>query len=186
MPLFYDLADENGLMLLPGLSCWNAWQHWSYWGPEQYSIAKSSVQSQLERLAIHPSVIAFVYVSDELTPHKVEEMYLEVGKEVEWQNPTLSSASASPSPLTGPFGVKMSGPYSWVPPSYWLLDENGDEKWGFLTEGEARCQQMRLLMGYESHRAMFESYSRNKHVRAHLCRAMDAQQCVSQSYVAFV
>ena len=37
-----------------------------------------------------------------------------------WPNPTLSSAANVCSSDTGPSGVKMSGPYSWVPPNYWL------------------------------------------------------------------
>ena len=32
----------------------------------------------------------------------------------------LSSASATPAPLTGTSGVKMSGPYDYVPPLYWF------------------------------------------------------------------
>jgi len=35
----------------------------------------------------------------------------------------------------GPSGVKMSGPYSWVAPNYWLEDTENGGAFGFLTEG---------------------------------------------------
>jgi hypothetical protein len=40
-----------------------------------------------------------------------------------WATPIVSAASDRNSTLSGPTGVKMSGPYSWVPPNYvrvWL------------------------------------------------------------------
>ncbi len=36
-----------------------------------------------------------------------------------WPNPTLCAASQETSVLTGPTGVKMSGPYAWTSPYYW-------------------------------------------------------------------
>uniref|UniRef100_A0A7S1PV44 Exo-1,4-beta-D-glucosaminidase n=1 Tax=Neobodo designis TaxID=312471 RepID=A0A7S1PV44_NEODS len=137
---FFDLADSMGLMILPGWCCCDSWQHWAYWGKEQYAVAASSLRWQLNRLARHPSVITFFYSSDQLPPARVEHMYLQVIRDSLWPNPTVSSASATPSPISGPSGVKMSGPYAWVPPAYWLSDDNKNfadlgGAWGFLTEG---------------------------------------------------
>jgi len=57
-------------------------------------------------------------------------------KEANWPNPVLSSASATKSKITGATGVKMSGPYSWEPPNYWLTDTSqAGGAFGFLTEG---------------------------------------------------
>jgi exo-1,4-beta-D-glucosaminidase len=140
--LFFDLADELGLVVLPGWCCCDAWQHWDAWGPQQMMIARSSMQAQVRRLASHPSVIVFFISSDELPPMPVEAMYLDVAARESWPNPLVSSAGLWTSNLTGTTGVKMSGPYSWVPPSYWLLDESDVSPapylggaWGFLTEG---------------------------------------------------
>ena len=36
---FYDLADESGLLVMPGWCCCDAWQHWPYWTPVQYSVS---------------------------------------------------------------------------------------------------------------------------------------------------
>ena len=140
--IFFDLADEAGLVILPGWCCCDAWQHWIAWGPQQVMIANSSMQAQLRRLSPHPSVIVFFISSDELPPMYVEEMYLNAAAAEQWPNPTISSAGLWTSNITGTTGVKMSGPYSWVPPSYWLSDVSDEEPfpylggaWGFLTEG---------------------------------------------------
>lgn len=46
-------------------------------------------------------------------------MYLETFEAERWPLPTINSASARVSPLSGDSGVKMTGPYAWVPPGYW-------------------------------------------------------------------
>lgn len=138
---FFDLADQMGILLLPGWCCCDAWQHWPSWGPLQYAIAAQSLTDQVRRLRIHPSILVFLYSSDELPPVDVEQLYLSVFETELWPNPVLSTASNLTSPITGPSGVKMSGPYSWVPPNYWLDDYPGHlatefgGAYSFLTEG---------------------------------------------------
>jgi exo-1,4-beta-D-glucosaminidase len=61
-------------------------------------------------------------------------MYLGVIKNAEWPNPTLSSAAADPTTVTGPSGVKMTGPYDYEPPNYWLMDKEAGGAYGFNTE----------------------------------------------------
>eukprot|EP00051_Salpingoeca_urceolata_P011965 m.148818 g.148818 ORF g.148818 m.148818 type:complete len:1055 (-) comp17327_c0_seq2:139-3303(-) len=132
---FYELADELGLLIMPGWCCCDAWQHWSAWGEEQLAVAEASLRSQLDRLASHPSVFTFLYGSDEAPPPPVEAMYLRVFAQQQWPNPVLASAANDTTPQ-GPTGVKMSGPYSWVPPNYWLQDTaRFGGAFGFLTEG---------------------------------------------------
>jgi len=129
---FYDMADRYGILLMPGWSCCDAWQHWKNWGTAQHTIASESLRSQVQRMRVHPSILVFLYSSDELPPVQVENEYLAVFKEEKWPNPTLSTASAYTSSITGPSGVKMSGPYSWVPPNYWLVDRiSMEEPMGF-------------------------------------------------------
>jgi len=74
----------------------------------------------LLRLRSHPSMMVWLYGSDEPPREDIEREYLQVAKETEWPNPLLSSASATPAPITGTSGVKMSGPYDYVPPLYWF------------------------------------------------------------------
>jgi exo-1,4-beta-D-glucosaminidase len=60
-------------------------------------------------------------------------MYVEVLKETRWPNPFQSSATAKPS-MQGNTGLKMTGPYDYVPPSYWLTDTERGGAFGFITE----------------------------------------------------
>ena len=89
---------------------------------------------QARRLRVHPSVFVWLYGSDGPPPADVEKMYLRVLKEHRWPNPALSSASESPTTVTGPSGVKMTGPYEYVPPNYWLTDTKAGGAHGFNTE----------------------------------------------------
>eukprot|EP01102_Stenamoeba_stenopodia_P021025 TRINITY_DN8370_c0_g1_i1.p1 TRINITY_DN8370_c0_g1~~TRINITY_DN8370_c0_g1_i1.p1 ORF type:complete len:621 (-),score=123.06 TRINITY_DN8370_c0_g1_i1:112-1974(-) len=218
---FFSLADQFGILTMPGICCCDAWQHWYSWTEEQFFISGESVRSQAKRLRIHPSVLVFLYSSDQLPPLDIEENYLGVFNDVSWPNPLLATASNLTSRITGPSGVKMSGPYSWVAPNYWLQDTQLGGAFSFLTEGgpgenpltyesflntvpssdlwpinelwDYHCGnseghfgnldyfssalagrygtpksaedylQKAQLMAYESHRAMFEGYSRNKY-----------------------
>uniref|UniRef100_A0A6B2KXG5 Uncharacterized protein n=1 Tax=Arcella intermedia TaxID=1963864 RepID=A0A6B2KXG5_9EUKA len=133
---FFQLADKYGILVMPGWCCCDSWQHWPVWKEEQFTVSYYSMLSQAKRLRIYPSVFVFVYSSDELPPPNVEFNYLRALRDSLWPNPMLSAASDRTSTLTGPTGVKMSGPYSWEPPVYWLQDTSSyGGAYGFLTEG---------------------------------------------------
>jgi len=72
--------------------------------------------------------------SDKPPPAEVEEAYLQVLKETSWPNPIVSSASETRAQFSGPSGMKMTGPYDYVPPSYWLIDTKHGGAYGFNTE----------------------------------------------------
>jgi hypothetical protein len=36
---YYKIADEMGILLMPGWCCCDAWQHWDLWKDEQYHVA---------------------------------------------------------------------------------------------------------------------------------------------------
>jgi exo-1,4-beta-D-glucosaminidase len=131
---FLRLSDRMGIMLLAGWCCCDYWERWPQWDDEDRVVASESLRDQLRRLAPHPSVIDWMYGSDNPPPPKVEQVYLDIIKEVEWPNPYHSSATAKPTPLGGPTGVKMTGPYEYIAPSYWLLDTSRGGAHGFNTE----------------------------------------------------
>ena len=131
---FYDLADKDGIFVMAGWCCCDMWERWNEWGNEQYKIAQSSQRDQTRLLRNHPSMLVWLNGSDNPPIPAVESMYLRVEKEELWPNPTLSSASATPTTVTGPSGVKMTGPYDYVPPNYWLIDTRLGGAWGFNTE----------------------------------------------------
>jgi exo-1,4-beta-D-glucosaminidase len=85
-------------------------------------------------LRAHPSALVWLNGSDNPPPANVEQIYLDVERQEAWPNPTISSASAKPTQVTGASGVKMTGPYDWVPPSYWLQDSTHGGAWAYNTE----------------------------------------------------
>ncbi|MGA8940360.1 MAG: glycosyl hydrolase family 2 [Acidobacteriaceae bacterium] len=131
---FFNLADKNGILVMAGWCCCDHWEHWKDWTPEDMSIATASLRSQLLRLRHHPSMLVWLDGSDNPPPAKVETAYLKVAAETDWPNPIISSASGTPTTVTGHSGVKMTGPYDYVEPSYWSVDERNGGHYGFNTE----------------------------------------------------
>jgi len=132
--LFYDLADEYGILTMPGWCCCSHWERWAQWDDEDYRVAPASLRDQLLRLRNHPSVLMWLNGSDNPPPAKVEQAYLDVEAEVSWSKAIVSNATDQPGPVSGPSGVKMRGPYDYVPPSYWLTDTKHGGAFGFATE----------------------------------------------------
>jgi exo-1,4-beta-D-glucosaminidase len=131
---FFDKTDGLGLLVMPGWICCDMWEHWKIWTPETKKIAAASLVDQISRLRNHPSVFVWLYGSDNPPPPEIETMYLDILKNLEWPNPTVSSASATPTKVTGPSGVKMTGPYEYVPPVYWFADTKAGGAWSYNTE----------------------------------------------------
>ncbi len=131
---FFDLADEKGILVMAGWCCCDLWEEWEKWDGDQLRVATASLRSQSLRLRSHPSLLMWLNGSDNPPPAEVEAAYLQVLQETQWPNPIESSASHSPAKLSGPSGVKMTGPYDYVPPSYWLTDQKLGGAYGFNTE----------------------------------------------------
>ena len=216
---FFHMADEQGILVMLGWCCCDHWEHWKDWTPEDLTIATASLRAQLLRLRQHASLLVWLNGSDNPPPANVESAYLKVESETHWPNPILSSASGTPTTVTGASGVKMTGPYDYVAPSYWYADQHNGGAFGFNTEtspgpaisslasrkkflpdadawpptatwslhngGEgfmtlkvfnaameavyakpnsaADYERMAQTMEYDSERAMFEAYSKNKY-----------------------
>ena len=93
-----------------------------------------TLTDQLTRLRNHPSVFVWLYGSDNPPVPKIETQYLQVIQDTHWPNPTVSSAAGTSTKVTGPSGVKMTGPYDYVPPGYWLEDTHAGGAYGYNTE----------------------------------------------------
>ncbi|MGM0462218.1 MAG: glycosyl hydrolase 2 galactose-binding domain-containing protein [Fibrobacterota bacterium] len=116
---FWDLCDQMGLLVLAGWPCCTHWEKWQKWKPDDYTIAEESLKSQLLRLRNHPALVAWFYGSDFPPIPPVEKLYLSVLDTVYPDLVRISSAAHYESAVTGKTGVKMSGPYGYVPPVYW-------------------------------------------------------------------
>ena len=216
---FFHLADQQGILVMLGWCCCDHWEHWKDWTSQDLAIATASLRAQMLRLRSHPSLLVWLNGSDGPPPPDVENAYLKVESETHWPNPVLSSASAASTTVTGASGVKMTGPYDYVAPSYWYLDRQHGGAYGFNTEtspgpaipslasrqkflpdpeawptseswsyhygsgkfstlqvfndameaiyakphSAAEYERMAQTMEYDSERAMFEAYSKNKY-----------------------
>ena len=217
---FFHLTDQQGILVMLGWCCCDHWEHWKEWTPEDHAIATASLRAQMLRLRYHASLLVWLNGSDNPPPADVETAYLQVESETHWPNPILSSATSTPTTVTGDSGVKMTGPYDYVDPSYWYYGIHYGGAFGFNTEtspgpaipslasrekflpdpkawpatptwslhyggGEfvkltvfddamnsdyakpnsaAEYERMAQTMEYDSERAMFEAYSKNKYV----------------------
>ncbi|KAF2652058.1 glycoside hydrolase family 2 protein [Lophiostoma macrostomum CBS 122681] len=127
-PSFYALADSLGLMILPGWECCDKWEAWTYndegsglaWSDADYDIAKLSMQHGARMMQSHPSVLGFLVGSDFWPDEKATQIYTTALRDADWDTPIIASASQRGFPdALGNGGMKMDGPYDYVPPVYW-------------------------------------------------------------------
>jgi exo-1,4-beta-D-glucosaminidase len=134
---FFDLTDRYGVLVLPGWECCNKWENYGSFTPTDVAIAGASTSAEAKRLRNHPSVISFLIGSDFTPPLDIERVYIDALTAAEWPNPVLPAADEKGvAALTGPPGVKMTGPYEWIAPQYWYVKEHG-AAFDFNTETSA-------------------------------------------------
>ncbi len=131
---FFEKTDRLGILVMAGWTCCDAWEKWDNWKGDQSRIAAASLRHQITRLRNHSSVFVWLNGSDNPPPANVERMYLDIEKELQWPNPIVSSASEQKATISGGSGVKMTGPYEYVPPVYWLADTQAGGAYGYNTE----------------------------------------------------
>ncbi len=140
----YDLCDEKGILLMVGFSC-----QWEWKGlmrtatddkygvistPDQIDVATKSLRDQVLWLRNHPSIFLWLYGSDKWPRPELERDYLDVLSTCDNTRPYAQSAKEWTSEITGPTGMKMRGPYDYVPPDYWYIDTTYGGAFGFNTE----------------------------------------------------
>ena len=131
---FMERADRDGILIMAGWCCCDAWEKWGKWGEENKRVSVDSLRDQILRLRAHPSLLVWLNGSDNPPPPDREKAYLDVEKEEHWPKPVISSATAKKTDPTGATGVKMSGPYEYVSSNYWELDSKAGGAYGFNTE----------------------------------------------------
>jgi exo-1,4-beta-D-glucosaminidase len=131
---FYDITDREGILVMPGWCCCDHWEHWKDWDAEDLPVATASLRDQILLLRGRASVFTWLNGSDGPPPANVEQAYLDVLHELGFPNPVVSSATEKKTEVSGESGVKMRGPYEWVPPLYWYTDTKLGGPHGFATE----------------------------------------------------
>jgi len=140
-PELYDIADRLGLMVLAGWECCDKWEAWSYndnnpkplplWTEADYETGNASMRHEANLLQAHPSVLGFLVGSDFWPDDKAAAAYVAAFREAGWAMPIVASAAKKKFPqVLGPGGMKMEGPYDWVPPNYWYDTEPAASRYG--------------------------------------------------------
>ncbi|MEU8461214.1 exo-beta-D-glucosaminidase [Streptomyces sp. NPDC029003] len=140
---FFDLADRHGILTLPGWECCDKWEGQvnptgtgEKWSPADRVTARASMAAEAARLRRHPSVMSFLIGSDYPPDPAAERDYLDALRAADWPTPVIPAASATTTASSGPSGMRMTGPYDWVPPSYWYDKREGGAT-GFNSETSA-------------------------------------------------
>ena len=134
---FYALCDKYGMLVMTGWMCCGAWQYPENWDAAKRASAMASDTSIMLWLRDKPSLMVWLNGSD-MPPRdtSVERDYLNIEAALKWPNPLIATANESKSRVSGFSGVKMAGPYEWVPPIYWETDSalKFGGAWSFATE----------------------------------------------------
>ncbi len=139
----YDLADKNGLLIMPGFSCQWEWSNSlgkktdDYGGfatEDDFRLATNYLHDQVVWLRNHPSIFVWVLGSDKLPRPELETRYDALLAVIDPTRPKLKTCGDGTSKVSGPSAVKMDGPYDYVTPSYWYLDKTHGGAFGYNTE----------------------------------------------------
>jgi exo-1,4-beta-D-glucosaminidase len=157
-PEIYDLCDENGILLMVGWSC--QWEWPDYLGlkmevpeedqnipinegvdkygvkitPAEEQLLSDMFRDQVLWLRNHPSVFVWAVGSDAMPKPSLEKKYAQTLERYDTSRSLLVSAGEFTSELSGATGMKMNGPYEYVPPVYWYEDKKLGGAFGFNTE----------------------------------------------------
>ena len=133
---FYDLCDKYGMLVMTGWMCCGAWQYPENWNSKEREVAMESAKSVMYWLRNRACILIWLNGSD-MPPQdsSVERDWLKIEASLKWPNPIIATADESKSNVSGYSGVKMNGPYEWVPPIYWETDTSKlGGAWSFATE----------------------------------------------------
>ncbi|MGK0138577.1 MAG: exo-1,4-beta-D-glucosaminidase [Algoriphagus sp.] len=154
----YDLCDQNGILLMVGWSC--QWEWPDYLGeklekkegdenlpinedvakygvklsPNEETLLSNYFRDQIKWLRNHPSIFTWAGGSDAMPAPSLEKRYLETLEKYDPTRPFLVSSGDFESSISGKSGMKMYGPYEYVPPIYWYQDKELGGAYGFNSE----------------------------------------------------
>lgn len=139
----YDACEENGILLMIGLSCQWEWENYCGRPETEYMSVETdydidmitkSYQDQVKWGMNNPAIFLWVYGSDKLPVPKFERSLTSAIREYDVERVMLTSCQNVTSEVSGPSGAKMFGPYEYVTPIYWYIDSKFGGAYGFNTE----------------------------------------------------
>lgn len=144
----YDLCDKHGILIMVGWSC--HWEWGNYCGKdeatqcgepygcirtkEEQDLIAQSWEDQMKWVRNNPSIILWMFGSDMIPLPELEQRYREIFKKDDPTRPYVTSAKQWKSSISGWSGMKMAGPYEYVPPVYWYIDTVYGGAFGFNSE----------------------------------------------------
>jgi len=141
----YDICDREGVLIMTGWSC--QWEWPEYCGkkecdelygcvqtPEEVELVARSWKDMIKWLRNHPSIFMWMTGSDMLPLPDLERKYIDILAADDPTRPMITSAAMKKSTISGWSGMKMEGPYEYVPPIYWYTDTIFGGAYGFNTE----------------------------------------------------
>lgn len=132
---FYELCDKYGMLVFAGWMCCGTWEYPENWNTEERNVAMESERSMMYWLRNKTCLMVWANGSDfPPTVQSVESDWLKIQKELKWPNPIVATTDETVSKVSGVSGLKMNGPYEWVPPIYWETDTQYGGAWSFSTE----------------------------------------------------
>src|SRR2546427_2153531 len=78
---FLERADRDGILVMAGWCCCDAWEKWGKWSEENKRVSVTSLRDQMLRLRRHPSLLVWFNGSDNPPPADREQAYLDIEKE---------------------------------------------------------------------------------------------------------
>ncbi|MBU1821905.1 MAG: glycoside hydrolase family 2, partial [Bacteroidetes bacterium] len=154
----YDLCDRNGILLMVGWSC--QWEWPDYLGlplnmkpgdenlpinegvdlyavkltANEETLLSDYFRDQVKWLRNHPSIFTWAGGSDAMPTPSLEKRYRQTLADHDPTRPFLISTGDFTSTISGKSGMKMNGPYEYVPPVYWYEDKKLGGAFGFNSE----------------------------------------------------
>jgi exo-1,4-beta-D-glucosaminidase len=118
-------------MIMPGFVCCSIWQNDQRWTPTQANVAAASLDSQMRELRAHASAFMWAFGSDCPVDGRHLRRYKRIAARLHWQNPTVDGVATWCDPRAG---MKMDGPYAWVPPVLWWDTGRAGSAYGTTAE----------------------------------------------------
>jgi exo-1,4-beta-D-glucosaminidase len=142
-PELYNVCDRLGILLMAGWSCQWEWENYLGQAVDDFGgvmtaadmdLIARSFQDQVVLWRNHPSIFVWMLGSDKLPRPELERKYDQILDVYDRTRPAVMAAKGLRSELSGHTGVKMNGPYDYVPPAYWFEDTKNGGAFGFNTE----------------------------------------------------
>ena len=109
---------------MQGWMCCNQWEQWGQWDAEDQRVARESLRARIRVLRSHRFGLHLGQRQRRPCRRPMcARTITRILDELHWQNPVVDTVSSFNKDASGKIfwnGIRMEGPYSWRPPTYWF------------------------------------------------------------------